>query len=276
MLTLADAAAYFDRTPILHPDNDLVLFYGQVDPFDESRRDAVAAYRRILSVAPGTAIPTSRAIKVHGQVWIVGGYETDGLADPHRQKYVLHPAGGKFSISTLSGFLSGSVVTTAWADIEWLKDAKEESQSSRPIPISTAYLGKNAPLSEYSVLHSGSEAYLTLAVRRTPSGLLSGTCLLLQHSVAAAALATRAYDPVAGSYSTTATASVNCLRVRWQSLFMYDSMADAKYQEGDCSLVLPFGTAVDTASRITLAGQVWAVVSSEVLGGAVVVHARLA
>lgn len=276
MLSLADAAAYFDRTPILDADTSRVLFFGQVDPYDDSKRDAVAAYRRILSVAPGTVLPASRAVSVLGAKWLIGGSETDGLAEAHRVKYVLHPVAAKYNISTLPGFLSASVASVVWGNIEWLKDGKEESVSSRPIPTQTVYVSKTAALNEYDVVWAGSTAYLTLAVRRVASDFLSGTALRLQHAVLSAALVTRAFNPVTGGYSTVSSVAVNCLRVRWQSLYLYDSQADAKYQEGDCSLVLPASTTVTTASQITLAGQIWAVLSVETLGGAVVVHARLA
>jgi hypothetical protein len=80
-----------------------------------------------------------------------------------------------------------------------------------------------------------------------------------------------------GYFQVTAASTpttVKALRVRWQSLFLYGSEADAKYRPGDCSIVLPAGTSVATKDTITLAGTTWSVSAVEEISGAVVVHAR--
>lgn len=275
-MTLTDASSYFDRTPILDATTGKVLFYGQVGPFDDSKRDAIGAYRRILSVAPGTSIPDNRTVRIFAQVWILGFKEIDGLGQAHREKYVLQPTNALANISTMSAFLAGTVGTTVYCDIEWLKDAKEEASSSRPVPTQTIYFADGAPVLEYSIVWTAAKAYLVESVRGAASGLLSATALALEHAKVTATLASRAYDPVMGDFTAPSNSSVQCQRVRWQSLYRYDTQGTAKYQEGDASLVLPAGTVLDTADTLTLVGQVWRVMGVETIGGAVVAHARLA
>lgn len=275
MLTLADASVYFDRTPILSVTNGATLFYGQVGPYQDTARDSATAYRRILSVKPGTSIPANRLVKIHGSVWIVGDSETDGMENPHRDKYVMHPAATQVQVHRLAGYLTPTVAFTSWGDMVWLKDGKEEASSSRAISMYSAYLPLGAGLQEYDVIKVGALGYLVQPAHEMASGILSATCVRLDHAVATATIGTRVYDPVQGKYTSSTTTTASCLRVRWQSLYLFDTQASTRYQEGDCSLVLPAGTVLATKDTITLAGVLWSVLAVDNLGGAVVAHARL-
>jgi hypothetical protein len=273
MMTLADAAAYFDRTPVLNPDNDSFLFNGQLEPYDDSRRDAGAAYRRILSVAPGTAVPET--VKTLGQVWLVGKSESDALEDVLRDKYVLQPVTTKVSVSRLNDFLAGTATSSVWLSIEWLKDAKELEVSSNTVPIYNVIAPPSADLREHDVLWYAGRALLAQKPRHHPSGYVEVEAVELdQVSPAAATLTARTFDPVASAYTTSGTASAQCLRIRWQSLYLYESQASARYREGDATLALPTGTAIKADDRITLAGADWKVIAVQTLAGVVCVHAR--
>lgn len=274
MLSLADASSYFDRTEVRDPDTNAVLFKGQTDLYDDSRRDAGGAYRRILSVAPGTAMPSHGAIRIRGQVWLLGNIEKDGLEEEHRDKYVLQAAPVKHSVSRLSGFLTASVASSLWGSAEWVKDGKEVEVSSRSVQQYSLYFASSADVREYDVIWWGVSSYLALSVHQQASGFLVATCVKLEYAPADATLNTRVYDPVLGEFASSVPTTVRALRVRWQSLFLYASEADARYVEGDCSIVLPAGTPVATKDTVTLAGTTWHVVSVETLGGAKVIHGR--
>jgi hypothetical protein len=275
MMTLAEAAAYFDRTPVLNPDNDSVLFYGQLEPYDDSKRDAGAAYRRILSVAPGTAMPSSRSVRILGQVWIVGNKETDGLEVAHRDKYVLQQAGVKVNVSRPADFLAGVATSSAWSAIEWLKDARELEVSSDVAPLYTLMMPNSTDLREHDIVWYSGRALLAQAPRTQPSDYKLATAFELEQAApATATIQARSYDPAVGAYTNGASTTQPCLRVRWQSLYLYGSAADTRYKPGDASLVLPAGTAIKTSDQITLAGVVWKVLASETLAGVVVVHGR--
>lgn len=274
MLSLADASSYFDRTEVRDPDTNAVLFKGQTDLYDDSRRDAGGAYRRILSVAPGTAMPSHGALRIRGQVWLLGNIEKDGLEEEHRDKYVLQTAPVKYAVSRLSGFLTATVASSQWGSAEWVKDGKEVEVSSRYVQQYYVYFAPSADVREYDVIWWGLSAYLALSVHMQASGYLVATCVKLEHAAVDATLNTRVYDPVLGEFPSSVPTTVRALRVRWQSLFLYANEADARYVEGDCSIVLPSGTPVATKDTITLAGATWHVVSVETLGGAKVVHGR--
>lgn len=273
MMTLADAASFFDRTAVLHPDTDAHLFYGQVDPYDDSRRDAIAAYRRILSVAPGTSVPS--AIKIFGNVFLVGGSEVDGLESEHREKYVIQQADAKASVHRLPGFLAGTVASQVWAKASWEKDGKELEASDAALQIFDILVPMASDVRVHDIVTLAGSTYIVHSTRPGGAGFLMVSAYKLdQTTPAASSLVSRTYDPVSGSYVSAAAVTPNCLRVRWQFLFRYDSREDAANVAGDAAFVLPSGTSITTASRITLAGAEWKVVSVDSIDGAVVAHVR--
>lgn len=274
MIKLSEASIWFDQTEAKDPDNGSVLFRCQLTPYDDSKRDAGGAYRRVMSVAPGTALPAGKAVRIHGQVWLIGTKEVDGFLDPHRDKYVLQQAAPKVNISRLSGYLTGTVAQTAWAGVEWTKDVREEETSSRVANMHNVLLPAGTDLRERDVVWFGSEAYLCIGVHTQASGFVAGYSVRLDRALETATRTVRVYDPSAGAYMPSAPASLPALVVRWQSLYQYGSEADARYQEGDAAIVLRTSDAVQTSDLITAAGSTWKVLSIDTLSGADVAHAR--
>jgi len=273
-MTLATASAHFDKTLVLDPDTNETLFRAQVNPFDDSRRDSGPAYRRTLSVAASVTIPTSRVVKIHGGIWILGTEEADGFEEVHRRKFVMQQADSKFAISRLADYVVGTVSTSSWGVMEWFKDEKQLSESARIAPMYTAYFPTSTDLQELDVIWFGANKYLVEDPHRTPSGILSARCTKLEFAPANSTVYTRTYDPAQGKYTASAPATVTCLRVRWQSMYYYNSQSTVNYQDGDCTLVFPAGTTIATKDTVSLLGRTWNVMAVSSLAGAVVVHAR--
>lgn len=276
MLTLADASRFFDRTPVMDAYALEYLFDAQLDLYSDARRDSAPAYRRIMSVRPGTYIPASRVVSILGTRWLVGTMESDGLESLYREKYVLHPAKSSLSVSRLSGFLTATVARLVWGDVEWVKDVKAESVTSAPTRLYSAYLQPDADVREYDVLWVGSLAYLVVSVHKSPSGFDVAECRALRDAAADATLNTRSYDPVAGSFTVPTPTTVRCLKVPREDLYRYDSQGSARNKEGDVTMVLPAGTTVATKDTLTLEGMAWSVLAVQAVGGAVLVHGRRA
>lgn len=278
MMTLAEASSYFDRTQVLDAYSGLPLFLAQIDPYDDSKRDAMVAYRRILSVAPGVTIPAHRTISVFGAIWLVAGEpEIDGLEEQHRVKYVLQMALGQWKIGSITEFLAGAAPAGVFAFPGWSKDSKETAESSDVTNNFEVLLPFGTPVAPQQIIWANDAAYLAMSVRTLPSEFVGVTAVRLdQMAPAAADVQSRVYSPAEGAYTLGALQTVAALRVRWQSLFSYDSQMEARNQEGDFTLVLPLGTAVSTSSRITFGGDAHTVLGVNQLAGGVAVHARKA
>lgn len=271
-MTLAQASKYFDRTLVTDPFTGARLFTAQVDPYDDTKRDAYSAYRRILSVAPGTQIPAHRTVRLMGMDWIVGSYESDGMQEIHRQKYVISQAPATLKVSSLAQYLAGQHTKVVRAAPYWNKDAKQVEVSSEQPQMFDVFVPTE--VADKSVLWNASEAYFCMSPRPLASGLLSAFSLKLEHAAEPATLGIRTYDPVAGGYVTNGTASVQVLRVRWQSLFEYGSDAEVRYRPGDLSIVLPASPTVKTSTSITLPDATYQILSIDQLPGVQVAHCR--
>jgi hypothetical protein len=275
MMKLSDASRFFDLTAVTDAETGSLLFKCQIDPYDDSRRDSTSAYRRVMSVRPGTVIPASRVVRAMGRVWIIGSVSSDGLQEMHRDKYVVHPAQAKVKVSRLSDSLAGIVASTVWSSEAWAKDAKQLDTSSDTPQIFDITLPGGTAVWHHDVLWRDGAMFHVQSAHMQPSGFLEATCLKLDNDAPVpATVSSRIYDPVAGGYSVSATVSVNALLVRWQSLFKYGSQATQRYQEGDVSIVLPSGTFITTSSLVTVGGVAYTSLATQDAAGAVVVHAR--
>lgn len=275
-MKLSDVATFFDLIPVTHPVSGVLLFQGQVDPYDDSKRDSATAYRRILSVRPGTAMPTPPVVRLLGQNWLVGSMEPDGWAELHREKYVIQQAPLEASVSRLSGFLSSTVASTVHCNPYWVKDAKQLEVSAETPPLYEVALAKGSDVRLHDVIWATGQAYLVLSPRLMASGVLLALTLKLdQTAPIAASLTSRDYDPVSGDYTNQVVANVNALKVRWQSLYQYGSQMSERYQEGDVTLVLPSGTAATTQTSVTMSSVTYQILSVLDISGAVVLHARV-
>jgi hypothetical protein len=274
MLTLAEASVYFDRTEVRDPDSGRVLFHGQVDPYDDSKRDSVSAYRRILSVAPGTAMPARRAVRIFGQAFLVGNQEVDGLQDPHRVKYVLQPCARKMSFGRPGDFLAGlgsAQELNTWAALEWVKDSKEPDASTVSNQYNALFAART-DVRAHDVLWDGGDYFLALSSRELPSGFLAVEACKLEPPIGAG-ITQRTYSHANGGFTVGATNVELCLRVRWQDFFRRRLESAQAYRPGDQTLLFAGGIRLDTSAQINL-GDSWQVVAVDTAGGAVAVHAR--
>ena len=276
MMSLADASSYFDTTEVLDAYSGELLFLAQVDPYDDSKRDAMVAYRRVLSVAPGTTIPTHRCVSIFGAIWLVAGEaEIDGLDEQHRVKYVLQAATGLLNIGTLTEFLDGAPAVTVYGFAGWVKDAKQIEESSDIANMFEILLPRATTVQPQQVLWDATTVYLSMSVRTLPSEFVGVSAVRLEQAEPLEAeITTRVYAPAQGTYVAGATNYPYALRARWLSLFKYDAQLAARYQEGDFVLALPEETEITTSSRVLFNEQNHSVLSVTVLPGGVAAHLR--
>lgn len=278
MMTLAAASAYFDQTEVFDAYTGVSLFFAQIDPYDDSKRDAMVAYRRVLSVAPGITIPDHRCIRVFGATYIVAGEPSiDGLSEAHRVKYVLQSADGQFNVGSITQFLGGAPAATVFGFASWVKDAKQEGESSDVANIFEVILPLGTAVNPQQMLWRDGVAYIATSTRRLPSDYVGVTAVRLdQVEPIVTTIQSRVYNPAAGAYTPGSAEVTLGLRVRWQSLFSYDAQMEARHREGDFTLALPEGAAVNTSSKILFDGATLGVLAVNPIEGAVTVHARRA
>ena len=161
-MKLRRVSRFFDRTAAYDPDTGAYLFRCQINNYDGSHRDAHAAYRRILSVAPGTALPASGTLRIFGENWLVAASMPmyDGLREIHRQRHVMQMSTGKVEMFSLPAYLAGEQPDKAWADVQWVVGTKEKDYSSDSPQIYDVYFPINHRLPPHRVLRHGGNVYL--------------------------------------------------------------------------------------------------------------------
>lgn len=274
-MELVDVASFFDRVPALDPVSGATLFNCQLLAYDESKRDAFTAYRRIMSANPDVSMPADRVVELHGVNWLVGDGQTDGWEQAHRRKYVLHQAAGRANVYRLASWLAGTPDASPLGDLQWVKDVKELETSSRSPQKFIAIFAAPVDLREYDVVAFGGRAVLVTSVMRSAAGYAEGTGNLQEVPLGGVTLSSRTYNPATGGYTAGASVTVNGMKVRWQELYAYEDQMAERYQEGDCTWVLPASATVSTSTEITFGPEKYTVLAVRSVAGCKAVHARL-
>jgi hypothetical protein len=140
-MRLSVAAGYFDRLVCQDAFNSSATFKGQLDVFDDSKRDGLTVARRILSTQPSVVIPARRVIVAGGETWIVGGSQSDNYnGSVLRTKYVLHRAHGAATIKSVAQVLGTAGGVNTYGSKLWVKDLKEVETSSKLSGFFNVYL----------------------------------------------------------------------------------------------------------------------------------------
>lgn len=234
-MKLADAARYFDRTAVSDAYTGDALFQGQLDVFDDSKRDGVTVERRILSVAADVALPARGAVSTpDGRNWLIGTDFPDYFnGDVIRRKATLQRADDLGTIVSLSGACTGAAGTAAYVSRSWIKDSKEIAESARVYPVYDLYVAMGEPLAPFSLVRARSRWHLVRSVYESQAGYLVGNAdELPEPVVCSATLATRTLDPVTET-ATGADTALTMVLLRWQSGFEYIVESALKYVAGD-------------------------------------------
>jgi hypothetical protein len=276
-MLLTQAARYFDRLPMVDSYSPgSTLFKCQFDQYDDSKQDGSTVERRIMSVAPGTTIPTRRAIRGGGLDWIVGDLSPDFFKSTAiRHKYILHRSEGLSDICTPAQLLANTVGFSAHTSRTWVKGNNETDESSGVFNVYNLYFAAGEPVTRLHIVKVGSSYYLVRETYGVTAGFHVAVCDELEPPVTETVLyGSRTYDPVAETY-TGATPSIKVLRVRWQSKFDYLSRGTEKFMSGD-DVVVALQSAITPkpGDKIPLSDGDRAVLSAYAQGGCWYIHAR--
>lgn len=275
MLTMRDVSRYFDRVQATDPTTGDDLFLCQFANYDGSKRDAFAAYRRVISTDPDVEVPADRCIEAMGSVWILGDDQTDGWSELHRRKYVAHRARGTVEISTLAEKLESATPTSTWGDLRWVSDKAEEAESSDTPMMYVAVLPSTIEVKQYDVIALSEQIMLVQSSALLSSGLREARGMVQDYAgVASLSLVSRVFSPATGGYVEGVGAAIPTLKVRWQELFQYGDQMDARFQEGDDSFTVPADTVAHIGDTFIYASQRYLVKNVRAIAGVKVLHGR--
>lgn len=233
-MKLSAAASYFDRLELRDGYSNARLGKGQLDLFDDSRRDGIGAIRRILSITPKWVAPARRVISFDKQAWIVGGQHPDVFSDKAiRRKFVLHPSDGLCSVLTgfeLLGSLPGLQVHASRA---WFKDTKDISVTAELQSQYLVYLADGEPVSQGMFVKFPDAVTLIIHNSyRSVAGFLTLECSELEPTsqlFVELKQQKAVYDPVTETYATVTPSSIPAIVTRFLDDYQFrnERMSDA-------------------------------------------------
>lgn len=163
-MDLIDCASWFDDTQVRDPDTLDTLFLGQLDVYDDSKRDGVGTERRILSIDPRVAVtlPASGVVVVDDQRWVTGWpQEMPDVfqGEAIRHKIILQRAPHTFEFAPARVFLTdGATPEMAYCGAVWTKDMKYESYSSEVRSFFTLWVSQRCEVEQGELVRFGAAA----------------------------------------------------------------------------------------------------------------------
>jgi len=275
MLKLRDVSRYFDRTPVTDPVTGALLFKAQFNNYDGSRRDAYAAYRRIMSVDPAVAVPAGQCVRALDSVWLVGIAQADGWEELHRRKFIVHQARARASIVTLAGCLAGEEPQSTWGDLQWIATTTDQAAASDEFNLMLAVLPGGVSVPDYSLVTVGNVTLLVQSSAYFSTGFVEARGQQRgDANVLPLAVTRREFVPAVGRHEAQAVAELPSLQLRWQELFKYTDQLDEHFRPGDTVFAVPEGADVRVSDTVTREGRTWQINGLATLAGVRAIHAR--
>lgn len=230
-----NVANYFDRTPIRDAYSRISLGHGQLDLFDDSKRDGVTVLRRVLSTKSSWNAPLRGVVDLAGASWMVGNaYPDQFYGAIVRKRYILHRSEGLCQFLTGNELLTaGAVGIRAHASKVWVKDTKDISTTSEQQSQYVVYAPMSEALSQglYVRFPDG-----TLLLARNCFPTAAGFRALECSELEPTALTTiqmvvqrATYDPVTETYAAVAPAPIPAVVTRFLDDYEFrnEKMSDA-------------------------------------------------
>ena len=230
-----NVANYFDRTPIRDAYSRISLGHGQLDLFDDSKRDGVTVLRRVLSTKSSWNAPLRGVVDLAGASWMVGNaYPDQFYGAIVRKRYILHRSEGLCQFLTGNELLTaGAVGIRAHASKVWVKDTKDISTTSEQQSQYVVYAPMSETLSQglYVRFPDG-----TLLLARNCFPTAAGFRALECSELEPTALTTiqmvvqrATYDPVTETYAAVAPAPIPAVVTRFLDDYEFrnEKMSDA-------------------------------------------------
>ena len=282
-MRLSDAARFFDETPLVDAYTRSNLGKGQLDLFDDSKRDGVTVLRRVLSVRANWNPPLRGAIHMSGADWLVGySYPDQFHGQVIRKRYVLHRSDGLCNFLTGAELLTaGATGLQAHASRVWTKDVKDVSITSNQQSQYNVYASISEPLSQGMFIRfPDGTVLLSRNVYTAVAGFRALECSELEPSALTTVqlLVQRStYDPILETFGSVPPASVPAIVTRFLDDYEFtnEKMSDAFVGDLRVRVRAADAPQVQAGDTFTLSGRTLRVLSVDLRPDATFsMHAR--
>lgn len=275
MPSLQDIASHFDDVVTTDAYSGAALFKAQYGTFIETSPDGSGAINRVMSVRPGTVMPTRRVLAIFDERWIVGNGNTDALAgETIRVAYLMRKVTDSAVRLTPAEACVSAVGYSVYVSKDQLKETVNGVTDSEYDNQAKISLASTEAVTKGQFFRIGGDLFRIRSRNQEANGFLSALADELDtgYLVSAAFGSTGVYDPVTDSYpgGTTITPSI---LIDTSKLYRFRSEADAKFLSGDMTLITT--NTAPVGATVTIAGVLWKIITKTVELDAFNLHIRL-
>lgn len=277
-MDLKDASNFFDDDPVYDGYTGTFLWNAQVSSFNDSHSDGATNRRRVMSTAPGLAMPARAVIQLYGDRWLSGPSTPDGFqGEVTRQNFNMKRATDFMALLTPGEALSGAAGTSAWVHKFYFKDDVNPLTTAEIDTFWNIFIAPGEPAAKGTFMKDASGRFYRVrndylpveGLRVCQSDSLDVGCRV------AATFGTGAYDPIADSYGA-ATSATTVIAVETPKFYRFRFMSDPALQKGDMAVFVPSTVATKQGGLFTMSGKQWRVMTIQAELDCNVIHARLA
>jgi hypothetical protein len=277
-MRLKAAARYFDDTPVYDGYTGAFLWMCQFSSFNDANAVGSTSTRRILSIAPGLALPARRVLRIFDDWWLVGDGNPDSWkGDQIRQSFNMKKSNARTVVLTPAQACLAATGSTVYAQAIYFKDSINSLNNADYDPFWNFFFAPGEAVGKGSFLRDSTGKLFRVRSSYVPLEDLR-ICQSDEVDIGpvTAVFATGAYDPV---LDTAAAGSVttSVLLMDFTKAYSYLTQASERVAAGDMNaLVAASALTPEPGRTVAIAGTTWRILSKDVEGDAWLLHLRRA
>lgn len=270
-MRVTNVAKFFDKSDLRDAYSAARLGRGQLDLFDDAKREGTTVARRILSTVANWLPPARRVLSIAGQDWIIGERHPDQfLGQTIRARHILHRSDGLADL--LTGFqllTTGDVGVQAHAARLWVKDIKDVSTTYDLQSQYLVYLSDTEnPAQGGFVRFAGGSVLLIRNIYTSVAGFKVLECSELEPAAlqtVSFVLQGSTYNPVTEAFTAAPAVNVPAVITRFLDDYEFknEKMPDAYIGDLRVRLRAADAPGLHPGDTITYLSKTWKILSAD-------------
>lgn len=276
-MKLKNAAIYFDDTQVFDGYTNAALWFCQFSSFNDANAVGSTSTRRILSIAPGLALPARRVLKIFDDRWLVGDGNPDSWKGAViRQSFNMKKATALVHIVTPAQACLNQAGTQAYTQAIYFKDTVNVLNNADYDPFWNYFFAPGEPVGKGSFIRDGSKLYRVRSSYVPLEDLRIAQSDEVDIGPVAAVFETGAYDPLTDSFGASPVSTM-VLMMDFTKAYSYLTQASDRVAAGDVNALVPASALTPVPGKsVAISGETWRILSKDVEGDCWRLHLRRA
>lgn len=276
-MNLEKAALYFDRTPVYDGYSGEYLWRCQFSSFNDANAIGSTSVRRVLSIAPGLAIPERKVIQIFNDRWLVGDGNPDSWnGEPIRQSFNIRKSNFSAEILTPAQACLSQAGTQVYVQRAYFKDTVNPLTDADYDPFWNVFVAPGEAVAKGTFFRIGSQLLRVRSAYLPVENLRIAQSDEVDVGPVAAVFSTGAYNPVTDS-TATGGISTFVLMFDFTKAYRYLTQASDRVAAGDMNALVPSSALTPVAGQLVgIAGVTWRILTVDTEADCRLLHLRRA